>query len=689
MEAVYASIPLNTEKGELRLITILPKSSATERIECNIERVCFADTSLEYDGFLAALGSHSSNHAKILPAWYASRQPTPAETYVVHIPKFPDDTALRFRWGDFAALSYTWGDPKITQPILVNGCEAQVTTNLAYALEVLRSTCQFSGPFRLWVDALCIDQANNEERGPQVASMQRLYATAWSVASFLGPEADDSSKAIDLVEDLASYYGRQKECEKLRDRLMESHGHHEPGSWLALNQLTLRPYWERLWVIQEVSLGASRTLMFVGAKCIDWQRFCHGIEVLHLHLWIAKNKCAARDRKAINPADNRTWEMSGPLHRIWKDLWALSQPKKLESEPLTLSKLLEVANFSISYDPRDKVYGLLGMMPAKLAAEIIPDYAVDAGTVFTRTAMSYISLYKNLELLRDANVWGTTGAPTWAPDWAWNGRLRDSRPGAEEHKYLGQGLNEEARKPYGADKGLTFEGVRYQDSRLLCRGVIFDEVDGLGSHPPAMPNAVVQPKHQRSAYGDAEATAKALSRALYADRSYGAKDTQAIFHLPTTKNAARQAMKKLGWARFEQDLVEFYDRWTDWIRCNSALVVGGRPLATYLASEIPADASFADYWGAYQGWMRTTLGRHFATMASGRFGWVPFYRGGSNGDRSDVMAIFPGCTTPIVLRATEDCFQVVGEAYVHGMMEGEMADLVERGDYHMQDIWLC
>jgi hypothetical protein len=79
-------------------------------------------------------------------------------------------------------------------------------------------------------------------------------------------------------------------------------------------------------------------------------------------------------------------------------------------------------------------------------------------------------------------------------------------------------------------------------------------------------------------------------------------------------------------------------------------------------------------------------------MSSGRFGWVPFYHGGTNDDRTlsgDVVAIFPGCTTPIVLRPVDGCFQVVGEAYIHGMMDGEMADLVERGEYPMEEVCLC
>jgi hypothetical protein len=178
---------------------------------------------------------------------------------------------------------------------------------------------------------------------------------------------------------------------------------------------------------------------------------------------------------------------------------------------------------------------------------------------------------------------------------------------------------------------------------------------------------------------------------MCADRSDATKKSTAILHLPATNGAAWEAFKKLGWYQFEHDH-DFYHRWTDWIRSNSSLGVGGRPLASYLVSTIPIDASFAEYWGSYHSWQRATLGRHFDTLISGRLGWVPYYRGGTEGDRTrpgDVVAIFPGCTTPIVLRSAGKYFQVVGEAYAHGVIEGEMADLVAQGEYHVQDICLC
>jgi hypothetical protein len=406
MRALYLSTPLLTQNGESRLITILPKSLTSTRIECEMQKCCLTDTRLEYDTFAkdgsyccgakgqpsaplngSNLDRHTYSHSELLPAWYALQKHTPrSKPDAIKAPRYPENVAFRFRWGDFAALSYVWGDPNITQPILVNNQEVQITRNLHCALDVMRGLGHFSGRFRLWVDALCIDQSNNGERTDQVAEMGRFYSTAWTVVAFLGPEDQDSSKAIDLVEDLASYHGRQGACERLEDELMRSQGYHDRGSCLALNQLTLRRYWERPCIIQEICLGASRTVLFAGSRSIDWQRFCHGIEVVHLHLWVAKNACVARDRRAISPADTKTWETTGPLHHIWKDLWALSQTEKLKDKPFTFSRLLEVANFSSSYDPRDKIYGLLGLMPPGLATRIVPDYALDAATSFIRVA---------------------------------------------------------------------------------------------------------------------------------------------------------------------------------------------------------------------------------------------------------------------------------------------------------------
>jgi hypothetical protein len=63
----------------------------------------------------------------------------------------------RFKWGNFAALSYVWGDESKTRMIIVNGCKMEVTRNLEQALRAFRANSEFHSKFGLWVDAICIN----------------------------------------------------------------------------------------------------------------------------------------------------------------------------------------------------------------------------------------------------------------------------------------------------------------------------------------------------------------------------------------------------------------------------------------------------------------------------------------------------------------------------------------------------
>lgn len=93
----------------------------------------------------------------------------------------------------YEALSYVWGDPNNTAPIVVQGHTLQVTTNLEVALRHLR----YSNKVRvLWIDAIVINQIDLDERTEQVALMGDIYSKAASVRIWLGPADDDSDLFI-------------------------------------------------------------------------------------------------------------------------------------------------------------------------------------------------------------------------------------------------------------------------------------------------------------------------------------------------------------------------------------------------------------------------------------------------------------------------------------------------------------
>ena len=107
---------------------------------------------------------------------------------------------------EFEALSYCWGKEIATNTIFINGKSHQVTPNLEHALRCLRY--RFHRRL-LWIDAICIDQSNLQERGKQVKRMDQIYRFAKQVNVWLGPESRESSsrRAMELL----NYIGAQVE----------------------------------------------------------------------------------------------------------------------------------------------------------------------------------------------------------------------------------------------------------------------------------------------------------------------------------------------------------------------------------------------------------------------------------------------------------------------------------------------
>ncbi|KAM5364501.1 hypothetical protein ACJZ2D_011492 [Fusarium nematophilum] len=104
----------------------------------------------------------------------------------------------------FHALSYVWGDPEQTDTVSVNGNSIQVTRNLADALRHapghLKPT---GGSIRIWADAICINQRDDNEKKHQVPLMKDIYSLADIVICWLGPYNEDVFKAMDCIEVIA------------------------------------------------------------------------------------------------------------------------------------------------------------------------------------------------------------------------------------------------------------------------------------------------------------------------------------------------------------------------------------------------------------------------------------------------------------------------------------------------------
>jgi hypothetical protein len=101
---------------------------------------------------------------------------------------------------EFEALSYTWGSTENNAVIHLGNHLVPVTRNLFEALQALRFQDK---PRVLWIDALCINQTDLEERANQVTIMRHIYHKAEKVIVWLGPAADNSHLAVDFLAKLS------------------------------------------------------------------------------------------------------------------------------------------------------------------------------------------------------------------------------------------------------------------------------------------------------------------------------------------------------------------------------------------------------------------------------------------------------------------------------------------------------
>lgn len=154
----------------------------------------------------------------------------------------------------YLALSYTWGDPTVTVPIFLNGKPWQVTTNLSDALRGLRNTFQ---PLTFFVDALCINQHDLDEKNVQVPSMGRIYHQASIVHCWLNFPERNHIRAVETFKQAAKGV-----------TIGEMSTYSKPVDLADMKSLTAflsNPYWKRAWIIQEIIL-ASEVVFHYGSQ---------------------------------------------------------------------------------------------------------------------------------------------------------------------------------------------------------------------------------------------------------------------------------------------------------------------------------------------------------------------------------------------------------------------------------------
>jgi hypothetical protein len=359
------------------------------------------------------------------------RVPSRPEEIRVSILEAPLEAERRLLYKEFMALSYVWGDANDRRDLMVVGLgddstpkRLSVTANLAEALPYLPWP---DSRKILWIDAICINQEDMDERAEQVKLMAEIYASAKHVLAWLGPSTHDSNVAMNLLHwisdsidvDWMSFEIHNKELQRTEGaefiyfQLLLDLNFKLPWDGpesQALESLFNRPWFERLWIRQEITLGEQGAVLICGSSSINWTAF----------------------RKAAIFLNKKVKDSSHPRFDHWRARTALVSDICLHGQTW-LGKLLRQMQRTACTDPRDRVYGIIGILPPEslgLAEKIRPDYRKPVVLVYQEFLLGEMEVTGRADLLSEclmpkdcsstSTFTSTFTTPSWAPSWVPN-----------------------------------------------------------------------------------------------------------------------------------------------------------------------------------------------------------------------------------------------------------------------------
>jgi hypothetical protein len=285
----------------------------------------------------------------------------------------------------------------------------------------------------LWIDAICINQADFDERAKQIGLMQNIYKEASCLLVWLGVEESESGKAIATLEKFVSEGVLTNQSFDINSGLLSRAEREEV--WLAISKLLSRPWFSRAWILQEYTLGAYRRGRN-PRRIADRMVFCCGKDRIDNLVEVAAHTLyykyvQARDAKSVH-ADFWREKMlrSYGVQNLLVDFRRRRQFRQ-EDYPnrYQLLPMIVRTRLAESTDPRDRIYSLLGLaneMFQGTPVDIVPsalivDYQVPVAEVYASFVRSVVQATRRLEILGVCTPHTRTPdgliQRSWVPDW--------------------------------------------------------------------------------------------------------------------------------------------------------------------------------------------------------------------------------------------------------------------------------
>ena len=512
---------------------------------------------------------------------------------------------------EYKALSYAWGDTAKTCSILVNGKAFWLHKNLWEALHHIRSEAH---TIRLWTDRICIDQDNIPERNSQVRNMGKTYAGAEEVLVWLGAVPAGFGSLTDL-HDIVKYQ-------------YDLMGHDWEVKWQLLIKILSLPWFERLWVIQEVALARKATVLLGYQRCdIEVLLELIEIDLARIGYLAGKEDLKIAGIDSIGTAIDGLFSMTHLRDLLTQDEKSFSQ-----------CGLVYQCRGQRCHDPRDYVFSTIGVAEHMGVYFQEVDYHLTPDEVFLR--------FSKEQLMKDANELlycdGLT-AQLDLPSWAQDPSVRpDSAPFVTSAQFPAEGV--------GWSSCFDEQSFIFNSRVLVLPGSVVDEVvlsRGHGHDATWSPSTLkacereyVTASGTASPYGGYLGQLQAFRRTVVAG---------------TCINPHSSEFNAIEWPGDNDTAYEVY-------------VGRAEPLWSLRTFAYSLDSKLAFTMDFGISFTNVCYGRAIVLTKSGRFGVGP-----REAKVADLIVTVPGVRMPLLLRpvADSDRYKILGPAYVHGLMKGE------------------
>ena len=614
----------------------------------------------------------------------------------------------------YYALSYEWGNSLSKQPIIVKSCEIKftvtVTLNLHLALEHLVKKCE---DLVIWIDAICINQSDDEEKARQVLYMRDIYAQAEETLSWLGPSItvnmlhDDSvidminmvgpdaseSGLFELVATLIRYSDTNEELYKKTRAEIEELFAERFKKWKHFAKLLKKgyarvqdlSYWDRIWIIQEITTSKKFSLQW-GRHKIQSQHlkgFIVAVQMFVTHIYTLSLKILEKYELPDDEIRDCVLESNGPHSTMHSSIFGIRSRYHAygKSPPDSLLSLLARTSIPCSgtnirsscKEPHDRIFGLLGIARDRETLAIPVTYKNPFRVTYEETARAIIA-GGTLDVLAYSQFpKSDPQMPTWVPDWqvhlqSYSSIGEDKKDHNQYHNHWAKHIHDPCGgRPW--DTAFRASGIRnfkpskdfvfasasfssWDSPPLVLRGVRIDKISSFKN--PWVFDIT------EGVIGNLALISSYLNDIELLIEESNAKGKN-IYKNP---NDRETAYYRIPVADREMNSNGFCHQATEATRAGYDFLKKDLEVGNILASAVTMEK--LGYWNM----MAVLLYRRPFITENGYVGLGPEHL-----DKDDVVVVFLGARFPYILRKSlRSGWTLVGEAYVHGIMYGEFME---------------